>query len=84
MHIQEATTDEIGSLRVGCGNLWEREFETADGQTYTAMSARLSMGGVVLEVHVGSRFRIDHVNYRVSAIDKPDGARGHVTIEALE
>jgi len=79
--LDATTVEEIGATQVGCGNLWERDFELPDGSSVSAMSARLAFGPLALDVYVGSRFRLDNENYRVTAIDKDAGRRGQVTLQ---
>lgn len=81
--LKETTVTQVGSVRVGCANLWEREYARADGTIVTGMSARVSVGGDVRFVGPGSELVVDGARWAVVSIDKEPGALGLVHIEAV-
>ena len=81
--LRESAVVQIGGVRVGCGNLWERTYQLADGSTTSGMSARVSFGDEVLIVGVGSALTIAAAHFRVSAIEKQAGELGRVALERV-
>lgn len=76
--LKETAVVRIGAVRVGCGNVWERDYELPDGSTKQGMTARVSFDGAVFYAGVGSELTIDGVLYRVAVIEKEPGALGRV------
>jgi hypothetical protein len=81
--LKEGTMARVGSLRVGCGNFWEREHTLPDGSTTTAMSARLAIVDDAVFVGEGSEVVIDGARYRVVAVEKTQGASGRLRLRRL-
>jgi hypothetical protein len=81
--LKETAVTRVGSARVGCGNLWEREYPLADGTIATGLSARVSVDGEDSFVGAGSDLVVEGLRYRVLGVDKAPGALGTVSIEAV-
>jgi hypothetical protein len=81
--LKETAVVRVGNARVGCGNLWEREYTLPDGSAVRGITARLAIGDVIVYVGVGSQLSIDGTRYHVAGIDKPSGSGGLVLLEAI-
>lgn len=82
--LKETAVARVGEIRVGCGNLWDREYELADGTLTTGLSARVSFDGEVHFVGAGSELRIGGVRYAVLDVDKEPGVLGTVRLSAID
>ena len=81
--LKETAMVRVGGSRVGCGNLWEREYALPDGSTTTGMSARVAIGDSVHYIGAGSELVVDGTRYRVAGIDKEPGKLGLVRLETV-
>ena len=81
--LKETAMVRVGNTRVGCGNLWEREYALPDGSTVTGMSARVQMGQDVFYVGAGSELVVEGQRWRVVGIDKEPNVLGRVRLESV-
>ncbi len=82
----ETTVSPVGDARVGCGNLWEREYALPDGRTVRGMTAKLALLDVDDAVVVGAGSIVDlgGALWRVVGIEKSPGARGRVRLVSAD
>lgn len=80
--LKETAVTRHGDLRIGCGNVWEREYALPDGTLVTGMSARVSVGGEVHYIGMGSELRLGDETWLVTSIDKVPGELGLVYLES--
>jgi hypothetical protein len=81
--LKETAMVRVGNTRVGCGNLWEREYALPDGSTVTGISARVSYDNAVYYVGPGSELVIEGQRWRVVGIDKEPNVLGRVRLETV-
>lgn len=82
----ESTVTPVGETRVGCGNVWEREYVLPDGRAARGLTARLAPADVDEPVVVGLGSVVDLGGelWRVAAIDKQSGRPGRVRLVGAE
>lgn len=85
MTLQETTVAIINDLRVGCGNVLEREYALPDGSAAKGLSMRLSLAdsGEQLIIGAGSRFRIGNSQWRCALV-RPKSAESHYGEAVIE
>ena len=80
--LKETAMVRVGNTRVGCGNLWEREYALPDGSTVTGMSARVQMGNDVFYVGAGSELVVfDHLSH--AGLHEDPDTLNRVTLDFL-
>jgi hypothetical protein len=78
----ESTVTPVGETRVGCGNVWEREYVLPDGRSARGLTARLAPADVDEPVVVGLGSVVDLGGelWRVAAIEKQTGKPGRLRL----
>jgi hypothetical protein len=81
--LQEATTGKLGDARVGCGNVWERDFSDANGATVSRMSAKLApFGADTVLVYGGMDVIIGGILWTVEGFSTAANGRACVELSA--
>jgi hypothetical protein len=78
----ESTVTPVGETRVGCGNVWEREYVLPDGRSARGLTARLAPADADEPVVVGLGSVVDLGGelWRVAAIEKQTGKPGRLRL----
>ena len=86
--ITETTVGELDGVRVGVGNIWERDYVDAEGTARNGVTARVAWtdaGGTERweVVGVGSRLAFVASAWQVTRIEKVAGTPGEVVWERV-
>jgi hypothetical protein len=77
--LQEATTGKLGNVRVGCGNIWERDFTDASGTVESKMSAKLApFGSDSVLVYSGMSVEVGGIAWRVDGFSTSSSGRAQI------
>lgn len=78
--IEETTVGDLDGTRVPMGNLAKTTYTRADGTSAEGWTCTLALASGPVVVGVGSAVTIDGKRWEVTAVEKPAGELGSVTL----
>jgi hypothetical protein len=82
--IEETTVGELSGVRVPMANMFTGSYELPDGSTAQGVVCALILPAGPTFVGLGSEVVVEGDRWRVTAIDKPSGGLGTVTLTRVE